>query len=87
MPPPPLLRKAWEAERWGLPEAGGTLDQPAGLLAKFGVILNDYNACRAYRQALYRYNDPKDLAHWEAKNEPAMKLVTELMRMRDDRRS
>lgn len=73
-PPPPLLVQAWDAKRWGLPEAGGTNDQPAGLLRKFGVLLNDYDAFRAYRQALTTYNN-KALAEWESANGDIMDVI------------
>jgi hypothetical protein len=41
--PPPILAQAFDIDRWGLPEAGGTLDQPAGLLRKAGYALSIYN--------------------------------------------
>ena len=42
---PTALRLAWQSERWGaLPEAGGLLDQPAGLLNKMAAVSNVYNA-------------------------------------------
>jgi hypothetical protein len=40
--PPPILAKAFEIERWGMPNAGGTLDQPAGLLQKVSYALSIY---------------------------------------------
>ncbi len=42
---PAALQLAWQAERWGaLPEAGGLLDQPAGLMQRMGALMNVYNA-------------------------------------------
>jgi len=43
--PPQALWLAWQCHRWGsLPEAGGLLDQPAGLLQRMSVAENVYNA-------------------------------------------
>lgn len=45
--PPRLLVMAWDCKRWGaLPEGGGLLDQPAGLLGKMATIENVYDAHR-----------------------------------------
>ncbi len=36
---------AWQSERWAtLPEGGGLLDQPAGLIALMTASVNVYNA-------------------------------------------
>lgn len=44
------LRMAWQSERWHtLPEAGGLLDQPAGLLQRMAVVSNVYNAFKALK--------------------------------------
>ena len=44
MPLPPDLRLAWDCQRWGaLPEAGGVLDQDAGLMDRMAALSNVYN--------------------------------------------
>ncbi len=44
-PPPPELELAWSARSWNaLPEPGGLLDQPAGLLARMQVAINVWDA-------------------------------------------
>lgn len=49
--PPRELTLAWQVDRWhALPEAGGLLDQPAGLLQNMLVVSNVYNAFIAFKQ-------------------------------------
>jgi hypothetical protein len=53
--PPRLLLLALQCLKWGaLPQAGGLLDQPAGLVAKMGYLINVYQATSAY----YGASDP-----------------------------
>jgi hypothetical protein len=50
-PPPGELQLAWQARGWGaLPEAGGLLDQPAGLLDRMSTALSVYDALAAYKK-------------------------------------
>jgi len=47
-PAPYELRMAWQAERWSaLPDAGGLLDQQAGLISRMAAVANVYNAFEA----------------------------------------
>ena len=51
-PPPGELQLAWQARGWGaLPEAGGLLDQPAGLLDRMSTCLHVYDAVTAYKKS------------------------------------
>lgn len=44
------LRMAWQCERWhALPEQGGLLDQPAGMLQRMAAMLNVYNAFKTFK--------------------------------------
>lgn len=41
---------AWQSKRWGaLPDAGGLLDQPAGLIERMNYAENMYNAFRMWK--------------------------------------
>jgi hypothetical protein len=43
---------ALQCQRWGaLPEPGGIYDQPAKLLEKMAILLNVFEATRAYMSA------------------------------------
>lgn len=49
--PPPELKLAWQAMSYhALPEAGGLLDQPAGLLSRMTRLYNVWYAHDAYRK-------------------------------------
>lgn len=66
--PPGLLVKAWHARRWHvLPEGGGQLDQPAGMLNKMALLENVYDAAKGYYSA-------DDTAAWATANHDAFEL-------------
>ena len=49
--PPPELRLAWQAVGYhALPEAGGLLDQPAGLMSRMIQLYNVWFAFKSYKQ-------------------------------------
>jgi len=49
-PPPPELKLAWQAKRWGtLPEPGGLRDQIVGELERMAMALSAYNAVQGSR--------------------------------------
>ena len=49
--PPPELRLAWQAVGYhALPEAGGLLDQPAGLMSRMIQLHNVWFAFKIYKQ-------------------------------------
>ena len=63
-PPPRELRLALQARSWGhLPDPGGLLDQPAGLLERMTVTYNVYHAVRAWVR-----RKPGDDKAWKAAN-------------------
>lgn len=46
---PPLLRYAWQAERWGaLPYPGGLRDQPAGMLDRMAHVADVHRVYRKF---------------------------------------
>lgn len=50
--PPVELEFAWNARAYGaLPEAGGQLDQPAGLLKRMRMAENVYDAWSAWKRS------------------------------------
>lgn len=80
--PPRLLQIAWQIKRWGaLPESGGLLDQPAGLLLRAGYVLDIYDAHAAYRNALLSYKGD-GLGDWEARNEGVMKILADVRKLK-----
>ena len=82
-PPPRLLTRAWRIKRWGaLPEAGGLLDQPAGLMQRMAYLSDVYNAHRAWRRALESM-DSEGLARWQEQNADVMNLMAQI---REERR-
>ena len=57
-PQSPELRLAMQAKAWGtLPEAGGLLDQPAGLIKRMSAVLSAYETITSRRRA-------KDAIRW-----------------------
>lgn len=49
-PPPPCeLELAWDIEKWGLPEAGGYLNQPLELMTRLNWALVTYNAFKGWK--------------------------------------
>ena len=81
-PPPRILVTAWHIKRWGaLPEAGGLLDQPAGLLSRAGYVLDVYNAHRSWRNALETLSGD-GLAQWQEQNPDVMKLLADIREAR-----
>jgi hypothetical protein len=48
-PPPAELSLSWDCQRWHtLPEAGGMLDQDAGLIHRMKALTNIYTAVSAW---------------------------------------
>ena len=49
-PPPPPLKLAWDAKRWGtLPESGGLYDQDYRTMLLMDICTNVYNAVSRVR--------------------------------------
>jgi hypothetical protein len=77
-PPPPDLELAFACKRWNsLPEAGGLLDQPAGLIQRMTVAENIYNAFRAMVTA-------KNAAKFADDNPGVMDLIENVTRLREE---
>ncbi len=80
--PPRELQIAWEIKRWSaLPEAGGLLDQPAGLLRRAGYLHDIFTAHRSYRDALLSHKGDS-LAAWESRNSDIMELLAHVRRLK-----
>lgn len=75
--PPRELRLALQSRTWGvLPEAGGLLDQPFGLLNRMTLALNVFDACRAAKAA-------PDWSKWAESNPDAAETYAWVMSLRD----
>jgi len=76
---PAELELALICQHWGsLPEAGGILDQPVGLLKKMTTVLNIYNAVISEKQ---RGN--MSLVEWSKSNPAAYKTIIRIERLRE----
>lgn len=75
---PAELELALQAQQFhALPEAGGLLDQPYGLLAKMSTALNVYQAYKAEQD---RGNTT--LTEWSRRNPAAWRIFAKVERMR-----
>ena len=71
------LEYAWSARAYGgLPEAGGQLDQPAGLLRRMRVAENAYNAWDAWKREGF-----KDSKKFKENNPGAWNIVKRVIKM------
>ena len=74
--PPDILSLAWQCRAWrALPEAGGVLDQPVGLLSKMTALDNIYNVWNAFIKA-------PDMARWKAQHPREWSIVAEVLKHR-----
>jgi hypothetical protein len=65
-------------ERWhALPEPGGLLDQPAGLMERMTAALNVVNTLRAR-------NASENWAQWMNDNPDAARLINEVEKLRSE---
>ena len=60
----------------GLPETGGQLDQPAGLLMKMRIAINTYNAWQSWKQGGF-----KDSKKFKENNPGAWEIVKRVIKM------
>jgi len=75
---PAELQLALQAQQWGaLPEGGGLLDQPLGLLARMSAALNVYNAFRSERD-----RGKATLTEWTQRNPSAWRTFATIEKMR-----
>lgn len=80
-PAPEELQMAWDCQQWNsLPETGGLLDQPAGIVSRMNAVLNVYNSFKS-RQ------DVDDNAAWAENSPRAWKIVAHIERLRIDHSS
>jgi hypothetical protein len=71
---PPELELGLMCERWGtLPEAGGVLDQPYGLLQKMSYALNIYRAIQSEH-----HRGDISLVEWSKRNPDAYRTVVRM---------
>lgn len=80
-PPPPELTEAFRARDWGLPEPGGRLDQPAGLVARMSACLNTYNAWSGYLQAEAQGN----AIDWKNADPQRAQFINDILRYKLER--
>ena len=79
VPPPRYLSLAWDCLNWHcLPEAGGILDQPAGLISKMNYLKNIYDA------HLGLYN-AKEAAAFGDRHPDALRIVARVRKMKNDK--
>ena len=75
-PPPEELQLAWQVRRWhALPEPGGLLDQPAGLVERMAVAESVYQAVKAWRSA-------PEWGRWSVQNPDEWGVVQSVIELR-----
>lgn len=78
--PPSELRLAWQSVSYhALPEAGGILDQPAGLLSKMTHLYNVWFAHKAYRQ-----HDLRKHKEWVEANPELYAIILQVNKLREE---
>lgn len=78
---PRELELVWQHDRWGgLPNGGGLLDQPAGLLMRMRAAENVYRAL-----TLYRTNGPPpgEMATWCEAHTDVWRIVQQVQALRE----
>lgn len=79
-PPPAELRLAWQAITYrSLPEPGGLLDQPAGLLKRMTGAYNIWLAHKSYRQ-----RDLRKTKEWIEANPDLYESIQQVRKLRND---
>lgn len=78
-PPPQELREAWRYKRWGPPNAGGRMDQPAGLIERMEVAENVYRVMSDYKAV-----PSKDLGKWIKDHKEQYKMWKTIQKLRAD---
>ena len=82
-PPPQPLIEAWRAQRWGLPNAGGRLDQPAGLVRRMEHALNLYDLWAGFLAAQERGEG----IQWKNADPQRARAINEILREKLERDS
>ena len=71
-----MLSLAWQSKSWNvLPNPGGLLDQPAGMVRRMTVLNNVYEAVKAFRAA-------RNVAEWCDQYPDAWNLVQHVLKLR-----
>lgn len=68
---------AWRVEKWGDPYGKGWMQWPAGMIDRITIASNVYNAFQAYSSA-------KKLTDFTKSNPGAWRLVTSVMKLRNE---
>jgi hypothetical protein len=75
---PAELELALQCDKWGaLPEEGGMLDQPLGLMRRMNAYLNIYNAFKSEQQ-----RGKMTLSEWSSSYPAAWKILAKVEKMR-----
>lgn len=78
-PLPPELSLYWQVQTYhSLPEPGGLLDQPAGLLDRMTAAANVYSIMKSRTQS-------KDWVKWAENNQDSMKVFEYIDWLRSNR--
>ncbi len=75
-PPPPELIEGFRSREWGLPDPGGRLDQPAGLVAKMDYALNVYETWSAFLRA----EAAGDSIKWKNADPQRARFINDILR-------
>lgn len=79
--PPPELEIGWNMRAFGgLPESGGMLDQPVGLMKSVRVALNIEGLWKTYRRI-----KPGDMGKWIKNNPDDWKTIKHIEELMDGR--
>lgn len=74
--PPPELQLAWNCKTWGaLPNGGGLLDQPAGLVERMTAALNAYDTIRSMKAAA-------NIAVWQRSHPEMARIYARISELR-----
>ena len=76
--PPPMLSKALNYEKWGIPDI---MQLPAGMLPQINVCLNYYHALQGYKSAAGK------TSAWSKSNPQAWEMVSYVLAERMERAS
>lgn len=79
-PPPGELTDYYKTRRWGLPYAGGWMEQPAGWLDRMEKCAVAFQAMRGYQEASAK----QELAKWRKKNPEFSQVVDQVNALRKE---
>lgn len=76
-PAPVELRGYWQTQQWGLPYAGGWMEQPAGLLKRYRDAAWYFDAWRSWLQV-----EAGQMAEWKQKHPDWNRAANEIKELR-----